>query len=152
LRQWVIDSALRQWGGAFGQRVPIWNIWPLDARGVVETIGAVPAGAGAAATEAMTSQAAGHSGTNNQEAGVEEADIFPTDGNFLSPMADGKLLIIDVRTPEAPAIVGQIALDHDVNAFYLVGDKVVLLSNTYDTGDFSPGPIESPPIFRIAQP
>ena len=44
-----------------------------------------------------------HPTTNVQVAGVDEADIIKTDGSYLYLVANGRLLVYDVRNPAAPA-------------------------------------------------
>ena len=41
------------------------------------------------------------SGTNIQTAGVDEADIVKTDGSYLYVMANNRIVIVDIRQPQA---------------------------------------------------
>ncbi len=45
-----------------------------------------------------------HSTTNVQVEGVDEADIIKTDGSYLYLVANGRLLVYDVRDPAAPTL------------------------------------------------
>lgn len=67
------------------------------------------------------------SGTNNQEAGVDEADLAKTDGRLLVTARDGRLVVMDVsgRTPRARgsvALPGQRALE-----LLLAGDRAIVV-------------------------
>ncbi|NBO92261.1 MAG: hypothetical protein EBV06_08105 [Planctomycetia bacterium] len=140
LRQWVVDNALQQWGNSFGK--PVQNWWRFPA--LYDNVRPI-------ALPADSSRGQDHSGTNNQEVGVEEADIFQTDGQYLYTIQNGQLLIIDARTPDNLSIVGQVAIDGYATGFYLMGDRVVVLSNTYEYDDSVwVGPVM--PDIRIASP
>jgi uncharacterized secreted protein with C-terminal beta-propeller domain len=123
LRDWVVKAALDSWTSMFGQKAgPIWVGGPWRGEGL-------PVFApDRVATAAETSG----TGTNTQEAGVDEADILKTDGHYLYTIVGGKLLVIDASNPEELAIVGEAAIDAGVEAFYLLGDHAVLLSRTYE--------------------
>jgi uncharacterized secreted protein with C-terminal beta-propeller domain len=49
----------------------------------------------------------GHSGTTNQEIGVDEADVVKTDGEYLYTASGSKLVITDVRDG-APKVVAEL--------------------------------------------
>ena len=51
----------------------------------------------------------GYSGTNNQEVGVDEADLVKTDGEYLYTVVDGVLRVTDVRGG-APELVGELVI------------------------------------------
>lgn len=140
LRQWVVDKALEQWGSSFGKPVQPWWGYPVLSDPPAE--GAPPDSA---------AQQQDHSGTNNQEAGVEESDIFQTDGQYLYTLRNGQLTIIDARNPEALSVVSQVNIEGNLTGFYLMGDRVVVLSNTYEyDGSGWSGPIM--PEVGIAMP
>jgi hypothetical protein len=48
-----------------------------------------------------------HSDTNTQEAGVDEADLVETDGDYIYTLRGGMLCVIDVRDPKNAQIVSQ---------------------------------------------
>jgi uncharacterized secreted protein with C-terminal beta-propeller domain len=119
LRDWVVRNSLGNWSswfGAPGMRV--------DVSDPVFTAPGVPTTGGGAGAEAW--------GTNTQEQGVDEADILKTDGQFLYTIASGELLVIDARAPEALAIIGRVAVDGMADSFYLIGDRAVVMSRSYE--------------------
>ncbi|MFO0875828.1 MAG: beta-propeller domain-containing protein [Gemmataceae bacterium] len=133
LRGWVVDQALKQWGGLFGQKAtPRWVTWPgaiaLDGLGMPV---AMPASSPGSQPD--------HSTTNNQEAGVEEADLVQTDGHYLYTVRGNAFLIIDVSDPAQLAIIGRLEVPQGTTGFYLLGDRVVLISRTYEVE-----PLEQP--------
>ena len=88
---------------------------------------AAPAPATARATESGT-------GTNVQEAGVDEPDVVKTDGTLLVRMRDGELLTYDV-TGDEPEQLGSLALpDAEAAELLLVDDRVVVLAG--DESDY----------------
>ncbi len=90
---------------------------------------AVPAAEGAE-DEAEGGPVAGvdYSGTNVQEAGVDEPDIVKTDGSRLFTLAGGRLSAVDLTGPE-PVLLGSLALDDAWSGQLLLhGDRLVVLS------------------------
>jgi uncharacterized secreted protein with C-terminal beta-propeller domain len=150
LRSWVISQALARYGSLFGQPAWLWSgpgggpIYLGNSTGL--TAGATPtsgatSGATTGATSGTSAGSTDHSGTNDQVAGVDEADTLQTDGNYLYTIANGELLIIDAQKPTDLAIVGKVAVDGNSSAFYLMGDQVVVVSQTYDHSQPYPGPV-----------
>ncbi len=73
------------------------------------------------------------SGTNNQEEGVDEADLIKSDGSTLAVISDGQLRVLDV-TGDTPIPTQTISL-HDLGhptGMFLNEDRLVLLSVSYD--------------------
>jgi uncharacterized secreted protein with C-terminal beta-propeller domain len=58
-------------------------------------------------------------GTNNQEAGVDEADQVKTDGRQIVAVRDNRLIVVDAATSE---ITGTLELDIWNGQLFLVGD------------------------------
>lgn len=113
-------------------------------------------GAGGAASEGPAPQLAappvdadvgsvgeGHSGTTIQEAGVDEADVVKTDGQFLYVMTQDKLKIVRVSPLESLA---EVALNGWGRDLYLHGDKVVALTEPYENQPFDGGVAVPPDI------
>jgi uncharacterized secreted protein with C-terminal beta-propeller domain len=127
LNDWIVNSAVSDWSSWFGEQGgPV--AFPPAAP--------PPAGGGGgdgAAGGGATPGAAGDpvSGTNTQEEGVDEADILKTDGNYLYTISGNELLIVDARVPDQLAIVGRVTVPEGAQAIYLMGDRVVVLSQTY---------------------
>jgi uncharacterized secreted protein with C-terminal beta-propeller domain len=84
----------------------------------------------AAEAAAGDTVANGDTGTNVQEAGVDEPDLAKTDG-ALTYVLDGRHLVVTDVTGSEPAEVGRLELPRDLQGaeLLLVGDRVVLLSS-----------------------
>jgi len=65
------------------------------------------------------------SGTNIQEAGVDEPDIIKTDGRRIVAIANAQLLVIDVTGP-APVLRGRLALEGDGQQLLVRGDTALV--------------------------
>ncbi len=76
------------------------------------------------ADEATSSE----TGTNVQEAGVDEPDVVKTDGSLLVRVEDGRTLAVYDVTGDEPVRVGSLELDEMyAPELLLVGDRVVVL-------------------------
>jgi len=83
--------------------------------------------------------AAAHSITNIQVAGVDEADIVKTDGEYLYVVSNGNIYILRAYPPEQAKVLSKIALGETYAAeIYVNGDKLAVLGNPYS----------SPPVIR----
>ncbi len=67
------------------------------------------------------------SGTNNQVAGVDEADIVKTDGRFIYIATGGALRIIDARDPK---IVSVTTLGGSLRELFVEGDRAVVYASS----------------------
>jgi uncharacterized secreted protein with C-terminal beta-propeller domain len=71
------------------------------------------------------------SGTNVQEAGIDEPDLVKTDGRRVYVVADGQLRVVDV-TGDAPRLVGTLALaGGGASQLLLRGTRALVLSTSY---------------------
>jgi hypothetical protein len=108
--------------------------WGLDAFPVVfmddATEMALPADGGAATPSARVT------GTNNQIAGVDEADIVKTDGARIFTITDGVFRVLTVGT--TVELRGRIQLDWWPQAMLLHGDSVLLIGQVWGGGGISP--------------
>src|SRR5207249_4597561 len=84
LRDWVVQHSVSNWAGWFGKSGS--NIG-VDFGGGILTASGGGAGGGGVTTPT--------SNTNTQEAGVDEADILKTDGQYLYTIDGNELLVID---------------------------------------------------------
>ena len=69
----------------------------------------------------------GHSDTNVQVAGVDEADLVETDGNYLYVLRDNELLIFDTRVADQTKLISRTALDNYPTGMFLRGDRLTLI-------------------------
>ena len=72
-----------------------------------------------------------HSDTTIQEAGVDEADVVKTDGQYLYLVSDNMLRIVAIGPGDALTQVSETALPGWTRDLYLYGDTVVALSEEW---------------------
>src|SRR3954447_24918319 len=77
---------------------------------------------------AAPQDAAGFSGTNVQEAGVDEPDVVKTDGRRVFAVTDGTLRVIDL-SGAAPSVTGTLKLDGYDQRLLLRGDRVLAIAS-----------------------
>ena len=77
-----------------------------------------------------TSVVADHSGTNNQVAGVEEADIVKTDGRFIYAVLDGELLVIDAD-PASLAVRSRTPIAGQAKGLFVNAGRVTVVSSEW---------------------
>ncbi|MFM8413704.1 MAG: beta-propeller domain-containing protein [Planctomycetota bacterium] len=87
-------------------------------------------GAGGGSLAAMTGTAADHSGTNNQVAGVEEADIVKTDGRFVYAAVGGELLVIDAD-PTSLGVLSRTRLPGFATGLFVGDGRVTVVSSEW---------------------
>jgi inhibitor of cysteine peptidase len=75
----------------------------------------------------------GHSTTNNQVEGVDEADLVKTDGSYIYAISDSRVIISDVRTPNEMAIASRITFEEEMypQQLFLSDDTLVVLGSRY---------------------
>jgi len=69
------------------------------------------------------------SGTNNQVAGVDEADLVKNQDGYLYIVNDGKLRIIDAWPPEQAHVVSETPIEGDVRKLFLHGGRALVYSS-----------------------
>jgi uncharacterized secreted protein with C-terminal beta-propeller domain len=69
-----------------------------------------------------------YSGTNVQVAGVDEADVVKTDGDYVYIVKDDTVIIVQAYPAEEARIVHRINIGQQVNQIYVSGDKLVVFS------------------------
>jgi uncharacterized secreted protein with C-terminal beta-propeller domain len=81
-----------------------------------------------------------HSTTNIQVAGVDEADIVKTDGEYIYLLSNDNLLITKAFPPEATKVVTNMTFD-DLNpvGIFVDGDRLVVLGSKYFIPPYSFG-------------
>ncbi|MEL6983805.1 MAG: beta-propeller domain-containing protein, partial [Actinomycetota bacterium] len=100
---------------------------------------AAPTDGAARASSDESGDAGGESfsGTNNQEADVDEADLVKTDGNRLIVVSGNKLQIIDV-TGDTPELVDTVTLPEEFygGELFLDGDTALLMTSGWTAVPF----------------
>jgi uncharacterized secreted protein with C-terminal beta-propeller domain len=91
--------------------------------------GSSASGSSSAATSSTPQEGVDYSGTNNQEAGVDEPDIVKTDGKTLFAVADGYVDAVDV-TSHTPTLLGSLKLTDGgwTHELLLHGTHLLILS------------------------
>jgi len=86
--------------------------------------------ASAATVAAVTKldEATDYSATNIQVAGVDEADLVKTDGNYIYLSKGSTVYIVKAYPAEDAAIVAQIPFASEVDDLYIVGDSMVVFT------------------------
>jgi uncharacterized secreted protein with C-terminal beta-propeller domain len=91
--------------------------WALLGEGEGE-----PAGVPAATEDSGT----GYSATNIQVAGVDEADIVKTDGDYIYLVSGNRTIIVRAYPPEQAQVLSEIELEGRVIAIFINGDRLVV--------------------------
>jgi len=76
--------------------------------------------------DAAAPAASDYSTTNIQVAGVDEADIVKTDGEYIYVVCGNKTIIVKAYPPEAAQIVSEIELGGAIIGIFVNGDRLVL--------------------------
>ena len=132
LRQLVIDTGLKQWGGMLGTTQNSWGGWGYPYyyyRDVLALPGQIFTTSAASGSVTGTTD---HSNTNNQVEGVDEADLVKTDGHYIYTLADSNLVIVDASNPDSLQVVSSTPIEGYATSLFLVGDRVAVISNVYD--------------------
>jgi hypothetical protein len=138
LRQWYVDAALRNvtaWGLG-----PRWGV--LDRRGGVELAtahAALPAAGLATPDDAVAN---GPTGTNVQEAGVDEPDRAKTDGSLVAHVRGRRLVLTDASGDE-PRTLSALTLPRGLIGAELLlsGDRLLVVGTTWQ-GWRGPAPLD----------
>ncbi|HSJ19533.1 MAG TPA: beta-propeller domain-containing protein [Nocardioidaceae bacterium] len=127
LRQWYVEAALPHvtaWGLAGGPIIPL----PVTAQSR-DLMAAAPARAEGAADQAVAN---GETGTNVQEAGVDEPDLAKTDGSLVAHVHRRQVVLTDTGG-EVPRRLATVRLPRGLDAaeLLLVGERLVVLGTTW---------------------
>ena len=149
LRAWYVRAAL-----------PHVTAWGWDTTGpiVYDDVLMPRAAAGAPEADATETEAVGNgaTGTNLQEADVDEPDLAKTDGELVALIRNGDLVVYDASGGQADEI-GRLDLPHrqQISELLLVDDRAVLLGSTNSAMPYVEPPIAMPhdlPYGRPAAP
>ncbi|MBL8879784.1 MAG: beta-propeller domain-containing protein [Phycisphaerales bacterium] len=78
--------------------------------------------------------------TNLQEIGVDESDVFKSDGTNFFIVRHRSVRIVRANPQSDMAELGRVEFDNAVDSIYLVGDKLLVLERSYRTDGGSPAP------------
>ena len=127
LESWFIDVGMKQWGSQLGKDAGMW--WWGPIRAYDDGIGATTNGPLAAGNAAGTGD---FSGTNNQVAGVDEADMVKTDGEHLYVLAGDGVDILAAGGEAALADVAHVTTPGMERALFLHGTRLTVISQEND--------------------
>jgi hypothetical protein len=111
-------SGVGQGGGGRGEGIGLGSVGTIGrAAGTQSSVGYGSAGA---------AKAGKYSGTNNQVATVDEADIVKTDGRYVYFAANGALRIVEAMNPRVVSIT---KLPGQTRELFVEGDRVVIYTS-----------------------
>lgn len=142
------QETAEEMGPGFGRPVAVPDVavaeeMPVDAvAGGAGSAGDVAESSAPAARLEATGGGTDYSGTNIQEAGVDEPDIVKTDGRRLVAVAQGRLHVLD---PAGGAIdhLGSIALPEGAHELFLHADRAIVLTRSWNAVPL-PEPLPEP--------
>ena len=118
-RRWDIEWFI---GGGWG-----WDAAPMAAGGGEQNGALADDGASAGASEGGGGNA--YTDTNNQVAGVDEADLVKTDGEYIYALMGGDLVVVDAWPASEASEVGRVAIAGWPMSIHRSGDTLVVLSS-----------------------
>ncbi|MHC4178455.1 MAG: beta-propeller domain-containing protein [Planctomycetota bacterium] len=120
--QFLLDDALARYEHLFGVQVgPLYPEYPYDNWYL---------GGDAVSPGADSSRS--HSETNVQVAGVDEADIIETDGDYLYVLTGAELIIAEAWPAEELSIASRVPIEGELVGEYLHGDRLTVISETWE--------------------
>jgi uncharacterized secreted protein with C-terminal beta-propeller domain len=105
---------------------------PQSEGDAAESAAPAPSGAADGRGSQEPVQGSDYSGTNIQEAGVDEPDVVKTDGQRLLAVQNERLHVLDV-TGGSPQRVGEVGLPEGRHEILLAGDRALMLTRGHDT-------------------
>jgi hypothetical protein len=82
-----------------------------------------------APSQAAEEGASEYSTTNNQVAGVDEADFLKNDGSFIYLVADGRFQVLDAWPPEEATRITEMAIDGTPKKLFVHDGRAVIYSS-----------------------
>jgi uncharacterized secreted protein with C-terminal beta-propeller domain len=139
---WLLEAATAQYGHLFGQLTYHygWNWHAIDYTDALDGDVFAPV----LRESANVTFNGAHSATNLQLAGVDEADLVETDGEYLYIISGKDLVIVKAGVGDELQVVSRVQLDERPVGMYLSGDRLALVSASAPMGFGSP--------FRLGRP
>ncbi len=135
LQSWYVDHTLGEvgpygWGG---------RMWTLR-RPHVPSAAQAEDQTGAPVTSSVDGVENGPTGTNTQEAGVDEPDVAKTDGRVVVRLVEGRTVVITDVTGSSPRQIATWSIPEGGSAsgLLLVGDHVLITGTRTAAGDVQP--------------
>jgi hypothetical protein len=130
----IIERADELYGDSYGKDSKgFWNHWwnarPMN--GVEFSLREADSGIGTVQVSTLT--------TNVQVAGVDEADLYETDGEYLYTISGNEVVVIRVATADSAAnVVSRVQLEDTPIAMFLQGDRLTIISSRSTYRRWSP--------------
>ncbi len=132
LKDYLVEDALKKYSTQFGQELFPWPLATTGAFTNVEVSGNQATAETSAETlsQSTTASTDTFSDTNTQEAGVDEADLVETDGEYIYKVGDGSLKIFDARNSDQLSVASETDLTNlgNIHGAYLYGDQLTVIS------------------------
>ena len=146
LLRWYVDHGVRE-VGPYGWNGPIMYAMEgtVGLEGDVLHAESMPATADSAGTSA-DARSSSDTGTNTQEADVDEPDVAKTDGRRVVRLVDQRTVVVSDVAGDTPRELGRISLPIDVygSELLLVGDHVLVSQPGNVWGGPEPMPMPMP--------
>ena len=141
LEAYIEDTAVREMRTeleAARDGVPSWGWWTAQhGRGVGETT--------AGASPSSSAGPKDYTTTNNQVAGVDEADFVKNDGTRIFVLSGQALYAVKSWPAESTALAGKLAIEGYPRELFLDGaDRAVVFSSLYRWYPLSSAPVQGP--------
>jgi uncharacterized secreted protein with C-terminal beta-propeller domain len=136
LEAWLVEAAVARWEHLFAQTPFSGIIYcgdiGLDNFVTLSTASRITANLSTTSNLTIEGQfAANYSTTNLQVAGVDEADLVETDGEFLYIISGNDLVIVEAGDGDDFRVASRVHLQERPTGMYLSGNRLTLVS----TGD-----------------
>jgi len=132
LRDWYVDHAVQE-VGPYGWNGPVrYAMDDLAIARAPQALAAEAAGSSAASSDTADARPSGGTGTNTQEADVDEPDLAKTDGRRVVRLVDQRTLVISDVTGAQPRELGRVSLPVDAygGELLLAGNHVLVSQST----------------------
>jgi uncharacterized secreted protein with C-terminal beta-propeller domain len=141
LRDWYVEHAVKE-VGPYGWNGPV--MYAMD--GLVRAPQAAEvAGSAAATSDSADAQSSSATGTNTQEADVDEPDLAKTDGRRVVQLVDQRTVVVSDVTGAEPRELGRVSLPIDAyGGELLLAGSHVLVSQSTPGGWGGPMPMAGP--------
>ncbi len=100
----------------------------LSGPGAPTTTGTAGPGTGTTTADSTGGRTDSFSGTNNQVAGVDEADITKTDGQRIYTVSSGAVAILDAYPAQTARVLSRIPVTGTVLGLFVNGDRLVVFT------------------------
>ncbi len=130
VKDFLVQKALKDYAYQFGQ--PTYGYYPMMMN---DAVSSTDLRAPSSNNSAAGSVVPEHSTTNNQVAGVDEADLVETDGRYLYVARNGEVAIVSalsgISSDAGMEVVSRILIQGNVVGEFLAGDRLTVISTQW---------------------